>query len=297
MYQYYAYGLNISSDFPLPELLTSEKGEDLYISKGIIKPPKLNPTSIFRQGKEAFFCSQEDSDYLHWSEVSNFRVKGADKLIVEPLKKGLDSSLLNLYILSEALGIVLHQKGFFLLHGSAVKLGEKIAVFIGNPGAGKSTIAGAFAKQDYTVIADDMVAISIDKNHNFCVIPAFPQIKLWSSAIEGLEYQKANLSPLFLGSKKQVFREFKNFPQNPLPLKVIYILDKSESLNITKIKAQEALLNLTRFFPLPSALLKGKSLQDHFQKCIKISQQIPIYKLNIPRNFLILKELVKMLTE
>lgn len=295
VYKYYAYGLNITSDFPLPELLMSKTGENLYIAKGIVNLPELTPTSLFRQGKEAFFAQNSTSSYLHWPEVANFEAVGGHTLTVAPLKEDLDSQFLNLYILSEALGIILHQKGFFLLHGSAIRLNDGIAVFIGIPGAGKSTIAAAFAHKGNTVIADDMVAIDINQNQDLTVIPAFPQIKLWPTAIAGLGYDETNLSPLFIGSKKKVVQKADNCPLLPLPLSAIYLLEPSEQLIIMKMKNQEAFFALTRFFPCPSKLLTGKALQNHFQKSILISKKIPMYRLTLPKNFTLLQELVEIL--
>lgn len=296
LHKYYTYGLNINSEFPLPELLPSDKGDNLYITKGLVTLPTLTPTSIFRQGKEAWFAQADNCAYLRWEGVANFKAEEGHTLIVEPLKKDLDPQFLNLYILSEALGIILYQKHFFLLHASAVKLNTGVGVFIGTPGAGKSTIAAALATQDYTVIADDLVAIEITQNQDFQVLPAFPQIKIWPSAIAGLDYKEADVTPLFKGSTKKVVRKTENFPNFPLPLKVIYLLEPSEKLNIIEMKNQEAFFALTRFFPCPSQLLTGKALQNHFQQCSQIAQKIPIYKLQIPRNFTILKELVKVLT-
>lgn len=196
LHKYYTYGLNINSEFPLPELLPSDKGDNLYITKGLVTLPTLTPTSIFRQGKEAWFAQADNCAYLRWEGVANFKAEEGHTLIVEPLKKDLDPQFLNLYILSEALGIILYQKHFFLLHASAVKLNTGVGVFIGTPGAGKSTIAAALATQDYTVIADDLVAIEITQNQDFQVLPAFPQIKIWPSAIAGLDYKEADPQPI-----------------------------------------------------------------------------------------------------
>jgi hypothetical protein len=217
MFSCQAYGVNIHSDFPLPELLQGGDEADIYIQKGKLKLPPLEPTSINRQGIEALFGGTTQEAYLRWSGIATLLAKDGTTLIVEPGSDNIDPQLLNLYILSEALGIILYQKGLFLLHASAIKIGEQVVIFAGTPGAGKSTTAAAFAQCGYTVLADDMVAMSLDSAGKIMVYPAFSQIKIWPSAVKGLGYNPSSLPPLFSGSRKRVIIQKDNFPVSHFP--------------------------------------------------------------------------------
>jgi len=292
MFFYQAYGVNIHSDFPLPELLQGGDEADIYIQKGKLKPPPLEPTSINRQGIEALFGGTTQEAYLRWQEIATLLAKDGTTLIVEPDSNDIEPQLLNLYILSEALGIILYQRGLFLLHASAIKIGEQVIIFAGTPGAGKSTTAAAFAKCSYTVLADDMVAISLDSSGKPMVYPAFPQIKIWQSAVEGLGYNPSSLPPLFPGSHKRVIRQKGNFPVHPFPLAHIFILEEGGDLKITKMDGANAFFSLARFFPLPSDLLQGTALERHFQQCVQLTGDVDIWKVENPKNFEALKKLV-----
>src|SRR5688572_22902013 len=95
---YKAYELNIRSDFPFPELLQGENQTDIYILKGKINPPELEPTSIQRQGIEALFGASTNEAYLRWLGVATLLAKDGNTLIVDPDSDGIDPQLLNLYI-------------------------------------------------------------------------------------------------------------------------------------------------------------------------------------------------------
>lgn len=340
---YQAYGLNIASELEFPELIAGGKGEDVCIVKGKITHPKLEPTSIKRQGIEALFCGNKQEAYLQWPGVVTILAVGGTRLTVQPDCKGnppvvapnrsnptavapvgegaVDRQLLNLYILSEALGLILYQKGLFLLHASAVKIGEEVTVFVGIPGAGKSTTVAAFAKKGHQVLADDMVAISLDSHPQPVILPAFPQIKIWPSAVDGIGCDPSSLSPLFPGSRKQVIQQRENFPLTPLSVNRIFLLETvsagagspenlmaqqrvainpppednvrlSSELKIAKMEPREAFLMLTRFFPCPSAILKGAALQHHFQQCANLLSRVELWKWQRPQNFKMLNTFV-----
>jgi oligoribonuclease NrnB/cAMP/cGMP phosphodiesterase (DHH superfamily) len=54
----------------------------------------------------------------------------------------------------------------------------------------------------------------------------------------------------------------------------------------------EAFFSLARFFPLPSDLLQGTALEHHFQQCVQLTGEVDIWKVENPKNFEALKNLV-----
>ncbi len=297
---YQAYGININSDLPLPELLVGGKGENLKIHQGEISNlPKLKPTSIKRQGIEAFFGGDSKTAYLSWEGVVTFKAESGKILTVAPQMREIDPQFLNLYILSEALGMILFQQGLFLLHGSAVKLEDqdRAIIFIGEGGAGKSTTAAAFANLNpkNQVISDDLVAIEITEKKEIFVRPAFPQIKLWHNTINSMGYDVNSLTPLFQGSNKYIIKNNNYFSNKYLKIAGIYVLKDSPKLKITKMLGKEAFLSLLNFFPCPNDLLTGVDLQHHFWQSSEILAKIPILKLERPKQFDIFPHLVNQI--
>lgn len=296
MLSYQAYGLNISSDFYLAELRQGEVKQDLNLLKRKINPPSLQATSIQRQGKEGYFGGNTQEAYLQWSQIGTFLAKNGDTLIVEPSSENIAPELLSSYILSEALGLILYQRGFFLLHASAVKIGDYAVVIVGAPGAGKSTMAAAFAKYGYPVLADDMVAINNLQDLS-TVYPAFPQIKVWPATVQGLDLNIANFPPLFPGSQKRVIRQAEEFTNVPCPLAGIFALDRGSELKITQMLGSEAFVTLNKFFPCPAQLLQNEALEKHFGQCIQLLANVPIFKLERPQDFAIIHQVITAIEE
>lgn len=297
MYYYQAYGLDITSEFYLPELISGGNGKDLTIKKGNLKLPELNETIIRRQGLKSWFGGTVNEAYMYWENLGKFLAKNGKELIVEPSKDQIPFEFLNLYILSEALGMILFQKGLFLLHASAIQVGDKAIVIIGNPGAGKSTTAAAFAKRGHPVLTDDMVAIQIEAEGSPQVVPGFPQIKIWPPSVDGLNYDTDTLPVLFPGSSKRVIRKTENFPSKPIPLREIYFLDKGEQLKINLMEKVEALLSFSRYFPCSYDLLTAKAHKNHFLQSNYLLQHTPVLKVQRPDSFKVLHQWISSIEQ
>ena len=160
---YKAYGLRIASELPLPPLQPLSPGPvDLVIKRGHLpQAPSFNETKIYRANLNARFAQQgSDQLWLNWSPRLSFMALNGNQLMVDTSLT--DEDVISLFTLSEALGLILFQKGYFLLHGSAVRIGADGIVFLGQPGAGKSTTVAAFAQQGCPIISDDLVCVGLN---------------------------------------------------------------------------------------------------------------------------------------
>ena len=287
MYHYFTCGSNIRSVIELPDLVAINACEiDLTIVRENLQPPALEPVDCWRLGRRAFYGHDEKRDFLHWDGIGDFAAEGGTKLFFS--QKTDDFPLFRLYLLNEALGIALFQRGLFLLHASAVEVNGEGIVFMGTPGAGKSTTAAACAKQGYRILADDMVVIKTDHPEGPVLFPALTDVKVWNTSVNGLFLDQKNLKPLIAGSRKKVLKqpkleyEFKK----AIPLShIISINPGNEHINLQAMDPVEAFLALTQYFPLPPQLLKGKQLQRHFSQASTIIKDAKIWQLNRTDNF------------
>jgi len=236
MYFYKSYGLLISSEIELPELSEIQdqgSSTDLKVSMAEFAMPELVKTNIHRRGIRAFFGEDEAGNlFLHWEGVADFKAIGGDLLLISP--KTNDMNLLTLFTVSEALGLILFQKGYFLLHASSVKVGSEAWCFMGNPGAGKSTTAAAFIKAGCKLLSDDLTAIKFDETGNGFIIPAYPQLKIWDNTVEGLDYDKTSLSPVSEGVNKFSYQPKGTFEHKPVALKRIFFLHHAKNRAVLK---------------------------------------------------------------
>ena len=191
--------------------------------------------------------------------------------------------------------MILYQQGYLLLHGSAVKIKDKVVVFVGAPGAGKSTMAAAFARMGYPVLGDDLMAMK-PTPAGIMVYPGFPQIKIWSPTVKGLNIQQDNLQPLFSGSSKSRLRPA-NFPLQPFPLAHCFIISPGKKWNLNLLRGQQALMPLFKFFPCPGELLQADGFDVYQQKCLQLVKTASLWKLERNNNFAILDRFVNWLIQ
>ena len=286
-YYYTAYGLRIGSEITLPLLKEIQTNTvDLTIKLGRIPEIlPLAPTKIHRAGLDAQFAQFGDRLWLDWSPIISFVAIKGNELIVDTALT--DEKILSLFILSEALGLILFQKGYFLLHGSAIQLNNKGIVFVGEPGAGKSTTVAAFAQKGVSIISDDMVCIRMNEIGKPSLIPAFPQIKIWEESVKGLQLSKDDLDVLRAGSTKFSWHESVAFEEEAVPLEQVFILGppKGEEAEISRLAESERPIALLSYFPLPDLLLRGEQLKDHFEKSVAIARTTPIFRMSRPADF------------
>src|SRR2546429_8443160 len=168
MFSYTAYGLSIHSSLRLPELVSAEAPPDLVIRFGKVdwKPPRDDYSVVKITRSKMFF---------HWKGTGTFLAQKGSEIVIDPLPDAAPD-VLRLFTLGAVLAGVLHQRGLLLLHASAVEVGGSALAFIGEKGWGKSTIAALMQGRGHRPIADDIVALKVDKQNAIRVVPGFPQL-------------------------------------------------------------------------------------------------------------------------
>lgn len=287
-YQYLAYHLNILSDLPLTHLdeIEVKKNIDLFVThKPIFQNPTLELTKVYRRGLNAAFCQVDgNSLLLDWSPLMKFLAVSGKELIIDTTQK--EEDLVSLFALSEALGMILFQRGYFLLHASCVNINDKAVVFLGEPGAGKSTIAAAFAKAGFKILSDDMVCIDVQGKREINVIPSFPQIKVWKETAEKLELDANSLESISEGIKKYAWKNTSTFQQSALPLNSFVIISAPKQIqNIQVLSSSQIPIELIKHFPLPEQLLKGNVLKMYFEKSILIAKHAKAFEVSRSASF------------
>lgn len=291
---YSAYGLTIFSEIELPELVRSEKTDaiDFSIARGEVILPKLKKTPIHRRGIRALSGKDAEGNLiLHWDEVADFKAIDGKKLIVSAQTD--DKNLLSLFVVSEALAMILFQKGYFLLHASAVKIGDEAWCFMGNPGAGKSTTAAAFIKAGATLLSDDLTAIKFDENGKAFIIPGYPQLKIWNNTVNGLSYDRDNLEPVSEGVNKFSYKPEGVFSLEPVALSNIFFLHKANNRPaLQALKSSEVPIETLKNFPLPIAFLKDTLLANHFTQSFMCARSSDLWRKRRPEGFSTLEKWV-----
>jgi hypothetical protein len=287
MHHYTAFGLHIHSEISLPELAEGnpDSTADVYIRQGIVELPAMRPTTIYRRGIKAFFgLDEQHALYLDWAGVASFKASGGHELVVSPVAS--EGNIISLFTVSEALGLILFQKGYLLLHASSVAVGDEAWCFMGMPGAGKSSTAAAFIKAGCRLLSDDLTAITFDETGKPVIIPAYPQLKIWEKTVDGLRYDQSDLEPVSEGVNKFAFQPREQFPTRPVPLKKVFFLHRArnkpamQQMNLAEIPGE-----MLRNFPLATELMNGDNLKKHFFQCIQCAKSVELLRKRRPEGF------------
>jgi hypothetical protein len=117
------------------------------------------------------------------------------------------------------LGYFLRRRGAVCLHASTVMLGGACIALAGPAGAGKSTLAAAFALRGDRVLSEDVTCLAEDSGV-FRVQPGYPRIRLWKESGDLLGAGAREL-PLLTPTWD---KRYLAFHQRPEPLAAVLVL-------------------------------------------------------------------------
>jgi hypothetical protein len=294
MNRYSAFGLGIHSEIALPELNRSNKKEDIAIRFGKLKPPASLTAG---DGEKYAFQSAPDEVFFYWREIGSFRVTAGREVVVDPLPD-IERELLRLPLLGMILGVLLQQRGFLVLHASAVAVGDSVVAFVGGKGWGKSTTAATLYARGHRLLTDDVLAVTSDEAGNPLVIPGYPQFRLWPDAVASATgIDPENLPRLCSGYEKRAFRVSENFSAEPLAFKTIYNFAKGDEIKIRKMPVQEALLQIlgNSFVARFDKQFKAdeEAVRRNLTQCAELAGKVSVCTIERPHSLSLLPELAR----
>ena len=294
MHRYTVFGFNFVSDIEFPDLL-SEEGQSEFVVR--VGPVAAQPPAELSSFLGSYWWS-EGSFYLRWKDVATCQVLGAKEIIVD-IAPSADMARVKQFISGPAIGALLHLRGVFMLHASAVEIGGRAVLFVGGKGHGKSTLAATMYDRGHGFISDDIVPITLLEDQLF-VSPAFPQVRLWPDAIESMGHNPEALprvSELF-NKRYRVLEE--RFRQDALPLAGIYqLLATEDEVNIEKLAPQDALLALLQniYVARFGDVLLKPSDKTTLEMSAEIVRRTPMMRLNRPSSLTMLDLGAKLVEE
>lgn len=291
-YRYTAFGLIIDSCLELPELLPADGLPDIRIQWG--KVPELLPEA--RKTTQRF---QAKPGYLLFcaDQVARLLVSHGSVVVIEPLPEATEAEIRPV-VLGSALGAILHQRGLLPIHASGIKTAHGCMMFCGRPGAGKSTLAGAFVERGFDLHADDLCVIGMQTDGRPQVYPAYPRLKLWGDALITLgknpddHHQIPTVPDKFAVQPQQFNRE-------PLPVDCMYLF----SPHSADVSAITPITGMSRYQILKQQLYRRRFLEGlgtttaHFNLISSIATSVPLYRVHRPRDLSRLDCLVDLLIQ
>lgn len=236
---YRIYGLNVNANFD--SCISSLNEEiDVCIKRGEID--FSSSYEVFNDEEVKIYRRDFSNDVLiKWKSLGHFLIHNGQEIIVQPEKE--EFYFICPVLFGPIFAILLHQRGYLVLHASAVVLNNRATAFMGHSGYGKSTIAATMNKQGYPFLTDDILAVKFDKNSNPIVYPSLPLIKL-SPEFFTIEDDDSSFMEIFPGADDKISFIPHLFSQEPLKIDKIYFLKEGSNVEKRRLKIQDALMNL-----------------------------------------------------
>lgn len=230
-----AFALTIASDVPLVELPEGSGPIDVEVKVGPVQgAPGPSPS---------WEVDAAPGHVRGWMpDAGAFHVRGGREIVVDPIPNA-DDRALRLGIVGPLLGVILMQRGLFVLHASTVAIDGAAVAFFGPSGRGKSTLTAAMTRAGHPLVADDMTVIDTASTPPL-VQPGFPRVKLWPDSASALEHDVEEL-PLIHPARTKRSVQLPAAPERDrYPLARCYLLEDGDAESSSEIVPREAILAL-----------------------------------------------------
>lgn len=169
----------------------------------------------------------------------------------------------------------------------------------GQSGNGKSTLLGVMLARGYTMLADDLAAITLDGAGKPMVQPGFPQIKLWADAAQRLGRATDDLHRVRPQIDKFAVPTSSRFAATPLPLSAIYMLYTHNESDIRlEVLADSDGFHAIRDHTFGWRYVAGLGTRlAHFRMAVAVANTTPVVRVTRPRHPYLLDELADCIEE
>ncbi|MEG1312090.1 MAG: hypothetical protein RSD47_08810 [Romboutsia sp.] len=278
---YEIYGLKLKSHIPIHnKLLIKDSNKiDAYVTLG-----KTN--SFFNTNNHdcGIFKFSKDRAYFNINNIASYEILNGSKIIIEPAENS-NLEEIKKYLIGSALGILLFQRDNLAIHGSSIVINNKVFIFSGDIGAGKTTLVSSLINKGYGFLSDDISSISNFINNKYYVYHSFPHQKLCEKTAEYFGYKIESLYKIDKVKNKYYSPYIKTFCNSPKELKSIIYLQSidcdnashHEVFGVDKFKL--ILSNIFRKEILPNYLISPLFVK----KCLTLSSKIKVYKIIRPK--------------
>lgn len=291
MFVYSAYGLVLASDLPIPEFRPGAGEPDVHIRI-------LDHRPECQSADSPIICTEAGpaSATLAWGTVGTLLIEDGRSISVFPGTEG-DEQSLKLFVAGAGIGVLLHQRGMLVMHGSAVSVNGNAVAFLGAKGWGKSTTAIALHKRGHPLITDELLVINPSNDGTPTVRPGSPYLKLWSDALAGIGGKRDLFQPIVPGADKYYFGA-SAWTTLETPLKRFYVLDGGNELKTATIGSPDAFfsvlphLYVSRF---GTPFLQSSGAQSTIPQLFALLNEVEVVRLVRRHNLDELQEIAELI--
>lgn len=289
---YHAFGLNIHSTLPLPELDQAAIDQPAHIdvavrlgtcpADGFPHPPGPgHPVQV-----------QENETLFYYGSAGRCLVRHGSEIILDPLP-GITGRELGVLIVGPLLAMLLSQRDVLVLHASAAAFPRGVIGFLGQKRQGKSVLVAHLAELGYRMVADDLTAV-INHDGAAAVLPARSRVRLWPDALEALGHSGERLPLVHPASDKRGWQAPPALSGEPLRLSRLYVLSQADAPSTHPLAPSAAFVELLRYSYLsrwPEAMAKIPALTGQIAW---LADHVPVFRLDRPHDYAALPAVVRL---
>jgi hypothetical protein len=293
--RYRAYGIDVDSDFAIPALAQRETGD----SPSALKLATATPGEIDDRvpaeggdcvellrhpgGEVGLRIDHHDSvGYRMDAGAYGLYFLGAETSEVSCAPPEVEPWRRERFLVARVLPLAALLAGHEVLHASGVVLDGSAVAFLGQSGAGKSSVAMRLALRGLPMLTDDLLSISHSEGE-VVAHPGTMQVGIRHAEYELLtDVEREGLGhPVDRGDK---FYGLIDPPSEPAPLRILYLLQRRRDASGERFVAQEspdprALLGSTFFAQLE---LTDMRLLRQMDLCSSLAQQVAVFRAVTP---------------
>ncbi len=207
-------------------------------------------------------------------DLATYEVISGSLINIHP-KECSHSNTLLYNALQIPMGCLFAQKNNLVFHGAIAEKHNKCFMFVGDPGAGKSSLLMHLIKNGWNFVTED---ISILNDQNYGCFRSFPYIKL-SKEIATRNFDLLEKTNIMNDSKgRSIYKLKKINPKNCGNLHKIFFLDWGQK-NRIYTPSQSTQLRLLLNYLIPSFQNKGSMMQTNIYS--KLLNLLDIYTADI----------------
>lgn len=291
---YSIFGLNIRSVVPLPaKVISNEVPPDVVIDYGDT-PENLSCP----QSKNPHFQAAPGEFLLSVSWLGRYYIREGRTVTITP-NPGASEDWILVFLMGSAMGALLHQRHYLVLHAGAIRVQDAAVIFMGPSGIGKSTLAAGFHQRGCPLLADDVCAVAlIDQVPH--VIPGFLQLKLWGDTLNKIGKDESRLKGIpWVKDRNKYFLPVQQTDESPVALKKAFSL-KTHHADFPSVSRLSGQAKIDVFIRNTYRLgfLHGMGVKrEHFQLCAAVAASVKAFQVERPVESFHLDELMNALSE
>ncbi|MEL7030778.1 MAG: hypothetical protein AAGK80_00780 [Pseudomonadota bacterium] len=241
------------------------------------------------------FIFSDDRQVIVFPVVGAFVIEGDATVFVEPAASA-SVDFLAVPLLGPVLAVLLHLRGLFILHGSAIIHEGKAYGFVGDKGAGKSTLAAMSLKnRDVEFLTDDLLVVSNEQQ----ALLGYPQMKLSDEALYHSDQSLGRVRPPPINEfPKNQFLLDTQLALDSVPVGGIYELHRASHMQVEQNSLQDSIRILLRYSYIARFAdreMSRKERRNLFNTTTALAASGKVKRLYVPDRISELDQVIKIL--